>query len=462
MNDTREIGNANLSLLKVVAWACMVFLPPALLFGAIFALAVNVPYWDDYDAIVRYLGWPFAERMQHVLDFHNEHRIVTVRLFIEAMVAVAGNVNFKSCMLFGSMQLLAIFASFAYVYFRQFGRRLGLVALAITSWHLFSMLNFDNAFWALTALENFGVLMWSFLAIILYCNATEWRIRLLAWICAALSILTSAQGLAVLGVFLLISAIPHVRCDSWRTLAGLVRQQLRYRTILMLLFISGAALMYFRGFVHGAESHVVASASVADRLLYVVAFLGNLVPIYPVAVICGCFLLVGVGYVTWNFPRIPLRMRPVYFFMLYCVGVAVAGVFFRASNPRAALSFRYYVITACFFVSLVGLLFSLDGKLPRIVRSCAPLLLIAFCALDVFVFSVGWSMFAERNEALRVNLLTWPGHVEGLRVEERNQLEASLNLKRLQEKGLYDPDKLLRDGEKRPQTPVPWPKPHFP
>ena len=58
--------------------------PIALLFLAIVALAVNVPYWDDYGAIVRYLGWPFGERMQHLFDFHNEHRIVTVRLFLEA------------------------------------------------------------------------------------------------------------------------------------------------------------------------------------------------------------------------------------------------------------------------------------------------------------------------------------------------------------------------------------------
>ncbi len=118
MNSANEIGKATCSRIKLVAWVSVIALPALMLLGAIIALAVNVPYWDDYDAIVRYLGWPFAERMQHLFDFHNEHRIVTVRLFLESMVAVTGKVNFKACMILGSMQLVAIFAFFACFYLK--------------------------------------------------------------------------------------------------------------------------------------------------------------------------------------------------------------------------------------------------------------------------------------------------------------------------------------------------------
>ena len=140
-----------------ISVAGCVFLPVILLFFSLGALAVNVPYWDDYGAIVRYMGWPFGDRMQHLFDFHNEHRIVTVRLFLEAMVALTGKVNFKTCMIFGTAQLLVVLACFAWFHLRHFGWRIGWTLLAAASWHLFSMLNFDNAFWALTALENFGV-----------------------------------------------------------------------------------------------------------------------------------------------------------------------------------------------------------------------------------------------------------------------------------------------------------------
>ena len=71
-------------------------------------------------------------------------------------------------------------------------------------------------------------------------------------------------------------------------------------------------------------------------------------------------------------------------------------------------------------------------------------------------------MFKSRNEALRVNILTWPEHVDGLRIEEDRQKTASEWLRRMEAKGLYETSVLLREGESRPKNPVPWPKPNFP
>ena len=441
-------------------WA-FIFLPVIMLMGTLVALAVNVPYWDDYGAIVKYMGWPFAERMRHLFDFHNEHRIVTVRLLLEAMAAITGKVNFKGCMLFGTAQLLVVFACFAHTFFRQFGRGLGLAALSLASWHLFSMLNFDNAFWALTAVENFGVLMWAFLAILFFCGEDRlWR-QLLAWVFAVLAVLTSAQGLAVLGAMVAIALTPRGEIDSWRDIWRNFRRCSRCRVVGVVMFSMLVLLLYFRGFTSNSEGEAAISASIADRVLYVIAFLGNLAPIYPIALVCGCLVAIGIGYVIWSFPRLPVAMRPMFFFMVYGVGVAVAGVFFRASDPRAALSFRYYVITACLFISLVGCLLALNGRLPRIVRTCLPILIIGFCLLDLAVFFVGWPLFSERNEALRVNMLTWPDREDGLRIDDGFRSDASRCLRRLEERGLYDHTKLLRNGEILPSEPIAWPQPRF-
>ena len=439
----------------------LVAFPAVMLFFALGVLTVNVPYWDDYGAIVKYMGWPFAERMRHLFDFHNEHRIVTVRLFLEAMAGITGKVNFKGCMLFGTAQLLVVFACFAFTFLRQFGRGLGLAALSLASWHLFSMLNFDNAFWALTALENFGVLMWAFLAILFFCGENRlWR-QLLAWVFAVLAVLTSAQGLAVLGAMIAIALIPKGEIDSWREMWRNVCRHFPYQAFGAVVFSMLVLLLYFRGFTLNSEGEAAISASIADRTLYVIAFLGNLVPIYPIALVCGCLVAIGISYVIWSFPRLPIAMRPVFFFMVYGVGVAVAGVFFRASDPRAALSFRYYVITACLFISLVGCLLALNGRLPRILRTCLPILIIGFCLLNLAVFFVGRPLFSERNEALRVNMLTWPEHKEGLRIDDGFRSDASRYLRRLEERGLYDHTKLLRNGETPPSEPIAWPKPRF-
>jgi len=439
-----------------------VLLPGVLLFAALAFLAVDVPYWDDYDAIVRYMGWPFHERMRHLFDFHNEHRIVTVRLFLEAMAATTGKIDFKACMFFGSAQIAVLFACFAFLHLRQFGRRLGLAVMVPAAWHLFSMLNFDNAFWALTSLENFGVLMWAFLAIVLVGKGGGWLVQTVAILCAILSALTSAQGLAVFPVLFLSSLVPDGEAGSWRGMLNLVRRASHARPVAMLFLCVLAVLAYFHGFSSGEAGNAAMESSFVEKILYVIAFLGNLVPVYPLALVCGVFVVAGIAYACFCFPRLPSRMRPVFFFMLYCTGVALAGVFFRAAEARAAISFRYYIISACLFISLTGCLLSVGGGLSRIVGKSIPLLAIGFCLLDLAVTCVGWPMFKSRNEALRVNILTWPGRTDGLRIEEDRQKTASEWLRRMEAKGLYETSVLLREGESRPKNPVPWPKPNFP
>ena len=462
-------GNA-----KVFRFAALsgIMLPIILFFLALGALAVNVPYWDDYGAIVRYLGWPFGERMQHLFDFHNEHRIVTVRLFLEAMVALTGKVNFKGCMLWGSAQLLVVLACFAWFHLKHFGGCLGWLLLSAASWHLFSMMNFDNAFWALTALENFGVLKWAFLAIILFHSRRRVVYFALAWLCAVLAVLTSAQGLAVLGVLCVMALVPD-RCGEvsasggWRgflraAFVHVRKPQSVWRALACATFTGATMVLYFRGFSMGTDAVEAAGASCVDRILYILAFLGNLVPIYPVALVCGCFMVVAIGFIVFRFPRIPERLHPIFFFMVYLVGVAVAGVAFRGGDPRAALSFRYYVITACLFLSVTMLLVELIGCRSLTVRMGVPLLVVGFALLDLAVFFVGWPMFAERNNALRVNMLTWPKHAEGLRVGDDYREQASRELQQLEQLGRYDHKSLLKQGEAMQETPIPWPKPHFP
>ena len=457
---------------KVFRFAALsgIILPIILFFLALGALAVNVPYWDDYGAIVRYLGLPFGERMQHLFDFHNEHRIVTVRLFLEAMVALTGTVNFKGCMLWGSAQLLVVLAFFAWFHLKHFGGWLGWGLLSAASWHLFSMLNFDNAFWALTALENFGVLVWAFLAIILFQQRAKKLFFGMSLACALLATLTSAQGLAVFGALCAMSLVPTDAdrvSGSWK---GFIRKVLEYvcqpsslfRVVAVFLISVLTGALYFRGFQAGGEALTTAQATVSAKVLYVLAFLGNLVPIYPVALVCGFAMVTAIAFITFRFPRIPARLHPIFFFRVYLVGVVVAGVAFRGSDPCAALSFRYYVITACLFTSVTMLLVELIGRRSLTVRMGVPLLVAGFALLDIAVFFVGWSMFAERNEVLRVNMLTWPEHVEGLRVGDDYTEQASRELQQLERLGRYDHKSLLKQGEAMPETPIPWPKPHFP
>ena len=453
-------------LAKLIA----VSLPIVLLFCALCVLAVNVPYWDDYEAIVRYMGWPFTERMQHRFDFHNEHRIVTVRLFLEAMVAFTGKINFKACMLFGSAQLLVVLVCFAWFHLKYFGRRVGWLLIVAASWHLFSILNFDNAFWALTALENFGVIMWVFLSIVLFHFRNRPVCLVSAWACAVLAVLTSAQGLAVLPTLCLMQLVTSgsngwdVVYGTWRGVLSQIARRFRRLPsvcgILVGIALSVAiTVAYFHGFSASANVVAAADAAIVGRLLYILAFIGNLVPIYPIALVCGCFAAVAIGFVVFRFPKISPSLHPLFFFMICLVGIAVAGVAFRGADPRAAVSFRYYVITACLFICVTTLLVASIGEKLRTVRIGLMLLVAGFASLDIMVFVVGWPMFAERNEALRVNILAWPSNPEGLRVGDSLREQASEELRRLESLGRYDHLSLQRAGESLPSATIPWPVP---
>ena len=148
--------------------------------------------------------------------------------------------------------------------------------------------------------------------------------------------------------------------------------------------------------------------------------------------------------------------------MVYLVGVAVAGVMFRGAEPRAALSFRYYVITACLFISVPMLLVELSGQSSLAVRMLVPVLVAGFVLLDLGVAIIGWPMFKERNEALRINMLTWPKSLEGLRVDDDYREQASGELQQLERLGRYDHQSLIQKGEAVPEKPIPWPTPKLP
>ena len=468
MSGTNRHANRFLVPLTRIMVVC---LPIVLLFCALWVLAVNVPYWDDYEAIVRYMGWPFSERMHHLLDFHNEHRVVTVRLFLEAMVALVGKVNFKACMLFGSAQLLIVLLCFAWFHLKCFSERIGWLLLIAASWHLFSMLNFDNAFWALTALENFGVIMWAFLSIVLFRFRARTACLVSAWACAVLAVLTSAQGLAVLPTLCLMQIFTSgngevVVRGTWRGVLRQTSERLCCITsvvgvICSVTLSSIITAAYFHGFNSSANVTAAADAAIAGRLMYILAFIGNLVPIYPIAIACGCIIAVAVGFIVFRFPKLPSSLHPMFFFMICLMGIAVAGVAFRGANPRAAISFRYYVITACLFICVTALLVATFGERLRMVRIGVLLLVVGFAVLDIAVFIVGWPMFSERNNALRVNILTWPRNLDGLRVGDSIKERASEDLWRLESVGRYGHLSLRRAGEPLPSNAVPWPKPRI-
>ena len=468
-----------LSRKKLCAWwdYCLlfviVFLPAVLLFSAIGLVADNVPFWDDYDAIIRYVCHPIVKRMRHLLDLHNQHRIVTVRLFLEGMVLLCGSIDFKICMLCGTAQLFVVFACFCFFYIKQFGTFPGMFLVIASAWLLFSLHNFENAFWALTAIQNFGVIMWAFLAIILFHYRSRRGFCAAAWGCAVTSMFTSVQGLAVPAIFTFMLFFPphdgagDDNSSGWPGVLQVVLNRLRmprHRLAIFgcFLFVVLSSRLYMSGYVPGEVEVRSSSSQLLDKVLYVLAFLGNPVMLLPVAITVGCIVAAVFVFVVVKFPRLPKLMRPLFFFSMFLIACDVAGVNFRAESPYSGLCYRYYIIVACLYSSLMGLLLSLIRVRQKWLCRLG---LVAVCMSSIMALSycmLFWTQLNERSESLRINLLTWPAIKDGLRYDESRIEEASMALEQIERIGLYDHKSVLKKDEQLPVEKIPWAELHFP
>ena len=147
----RERGSIN-ARMQLVIEIVLYLIPFMVLIWMICCCTAPVPKADDYDAILVYLNRPLPERLSHLTDFHNEHRIFTARLVFEAIVLTLGYFDFRVCMAIGAL--------FLYGYGLLF-RRLFLLNENCNTWFYFpflwlivSFLNYDNVCWAMTSVSN--------------------------------------------------------------------------------------------------------------------------------------------------------------------------------------------------------------------------------------------------------------------------------------------------------------------
>ena len=141
-------------------------IPGFILLGCWSFLTVNVPYWDDYGAIVKYLAEPWPERWRTIWDFHNEHRIATTRLVIDTLVMLNnGSFNFRMMMATGNIIQFAYAITWLSV-FRKC--RSGISAGIPVLWLLTSFIHYENTCWALCSVQNIIVVTLIFAACLLF------------------------------------------------------------------------------------------------------------------------------------------------------------------------------------------------------------------------------------------------------------------------------------------------------
>lgn len=149
----------------------LLFLPMIIYFILINYYAVNLPCHDDYLAILDFLNHfstsSINGKLESLLSQHNEHRLLSARLIYAAYYLLFGHINFRVLILLGNLQLVGI-----YVILFSFIKR-----LIIDNWFwpamilsicIFDISNFENSFWAMACMSNFGVIFVFLLSLYFY------------------------------------------------------------------------------------------------------------------------------------------------------------------------------------------------------------------------------------------------------------------------------------------------------
>lgn len=305
--------------------ALLVALPAALFYGILFRHLVNLPFYDDYNAVLQFLN-QVVQAKSAAAKFclllagqHNEYKLFFVHGLAWAQFALLGHVNFLQLCVLGSSAVLAL-ALLLWAMFLPSQKDLAkrLTFFVPVAWLLFQLGYWETLTWAMASLENLWVIVFSFGTI--RCLLRPSRGAYVgALVLYALAIATSGNGFLLLPVGLLILATR--------------RQLARIGGLLAVSAVCIAAYAYHYNIM---SSQAPQRGSVFATLLhlrpdYAIAFVGNAGAIagssrisVGICLALGAILLLLFGWLAWRgyARRNPQVSYCVLLLLLTAVGVA--------------------------------------------------------------------------------------------------------------------------------------------
>ncbi|WP_435355924.1 hypothetical protein [Emticicia sp. SJ17W-69] len=142
-----------------------IILIPIVIFGVIFnKYAINIPHWDDFavrNSLLSYYDTDsFIEKIKILFAQHNEHRIFLTRLLALLIYKVEGTLDLKSLMFLGNLSLVGIL----YLFYKISEKyNYSIISIVPISFLIFTSALYENTFWGMASIQNFGVIFFAFL-----------------------------------------------------------------------------------------------------------------------------------------------------------------------------------------------------------------------------------------------------------------------------------------------------------
>ena len=158
---------------------------------------INIPSWDDYGAILRfmdaYLDADVLEKLKLLFSFHNEHRIAFVRFSSILSYYLTGEVDFQYLAIWGNLGLIGI-CFIIYKSIADINNRLWF--FMPVPYLLFQLQYWELSLWSMASLQTITVLFLSFSSLFLLTQKGK-RTFFMAAVLAILSTFCSGNGMFV-------------------------------------------------------------------------------------------------------------------------------------------------------------------------------------------------------------------------------------------------------------------------
>ena len=399
---------------------------------SIFAASVNIPCWDDYDAILGFANNFLSNthnKLALLFSLHNEHRILLCRASTVLLHFLSGKINFRILTMIGNFSLLALAAGLlsSAVFPLKKTRPIYLLPVILI---LFQPQYWESSLVSTSSLSCLPVIFFAFLTLH-YLGAGRIKNFLFALVTAIAATFINGNG--------------------------------------MLIFLSGLIILFF--YKRPKESMTWIFAGIVTACVY---FIGYARPIhhpdplgifnYPIMAISYFFTFIGSA-IPYFFPKgfedsklLPLSggvLFFVYFIFLSCkiksgkVNIAifaflaylfitafVVTLFRSGFGVDQALSSRYALYSALFIIFVY---ITLVGLLPvRTFRSIFPFLLMLSIFFNYHSYKDNLQIMSGHKKMLIYGLDNWRiNNNSGLRYPDRSR--ANDIMQEAIKNGLYEP-----------------------
>lgn len=351
----------------------------------------NFPFYDDYIAVLEALArWRdtsnINEKLSLLVEQHNEHRIAYIHSVALIDDFLRGSVYFTDLIFWGNLSLLLVL----WILYRSTKTlssvsSLWLLPVALL---LFQFQSWDNTYWAMASLANFGIHGWVITAIYLASRREPW-----AWpgaiFATLLALGTIGSGLFLIPVVLAVWAVEK-----------------RFRELLLGgIVLTVAVLLYFKGYQQPAGypsiGQTLAKADWGQLLVFWGAFLGSNAYHPALSFVAPLIGWCGIGWFLLLTFRLYFLKNPLLYGVLgFLVLTALAVALNRYGRGiEGAYPSRYRMNSSLFlaatYLTVVDLT-EVKWKKWVVVAGCAATL--ALYSLSVYVYLPR----IENNYELRV------------------------------------------------------------